>query len=125
MPYKTRPVIEMDFSDLGEDSEGKPFFVEIKNPKMLTYNERMEPAIAGKKTIGSDGKMIMTPENFAILGNYALTFVTKWNLESKIDETPLALDDPEVLNKIPGDIILAIQEKINAAPKDATQVKNS
>lgn len=124
MGYKTRPTIKMDFEELG-DNEGVPFFVEIKNPKMLTYNERMEPAITSKDAIDADGKMVMSKENFVMLAKYALSFITSWNLLSKIDETPISLDDPDILEKIPGDIIMAIQEKITPSKKEDPEIKNS
>jgi hypothetical protein len=123
MGYKTRPIIRLDFEELG-DNDGTPFFVEIKNPKMLTYNERMEPAITSKDAIDANGKMVMTKENFAMLAKYALSFVTSWNLLSKIDETPIEFDDPDVLEKIPGDIVMAIQEKITPKKEDP-EIKNS
>jgi len=124
MGYKTRPIIRLDFEELG-DNDGVPFFVEIKNPKMLTYNERMEPAILGKDSVGADGKMVMSKDNFAMLAKYALSFITSWNLLSKVDETPISLDDPDILEKIPGDIVMAIQEKITPAKKEDPEIKNS
>lgn len=107
MGYKISTKKRIDLSQLGEDSAGNSFFVEIKNAKMMTYDEKMAfVKLAPKK----DEEF--TPEMAANLKDVASSLVLSWNLISIADESPVQIpsEDPEALNKVPSEVVEAIMK---------------
>lgn len=96
-----RQSIRMDFSEFGECA-GEPFFVVMKNPRVLTYGEQQKIM----ETVKLDGGE-KSRDGLRIIGAYIsasnLTDITK----PESDE-PLDVRDPDFMDKIPGQIVNAI-----------------
>jgi hypothetical protein len=123
MGYKLNNSIKIDLSKLG-DNNGVPFFVQMKNPKLLTYDEKMKFAAAGKDLIGADGKANLNQENTNKMGEVALSYVTAWNLIDIESGDPVSSTDEGVIKKIPGEVIETIMEQIGSASKQDEETKN-
>lgn len=79
MGYKLTNKVRIDLSDLGTDQNGNAFFVEIRNPKLLTWEQKMEMSKFGI----AQGENL-TPEQMTERGKmmqeYAQKLILSWNL---------------------------------------------
>lgn len=123
MGYKFRPTLNIDLSDLGEDANGLPFFVEIKHPKLLTYEEKMNFALVAKDVIDENKKIIMTKETIGTLEDVAKSYVVNWNLLDKVTGIPILPTQEDALKHVPGVVVERIQNAING--KEDEETKNS
>ena len=112
MGYKVRPTITIDLSELGEDAQGKPFFVEIKNPKILTYGEQMAIAETSQQFVNVetvDGvetkKMVISKESTVAMGKMAQSYIVSWNLIDKDTEKQISPFDEDALDHVPGEVV--------------------
>lgn len=120
MGYKVTARLKIDLSDIGTDNNGVPFFVEIKNPKLMTWEQKMDMSKFGV----AEGQ-VLTPEETAIRGKmmqeYAQKIITSWNLLDMSTDQPIPFNDSSALSKVPSEVV----EKIFASfkPEDA-ETKN-
>lgn len=110
MAYKLKLKNRIDLGYLGEDSEGNSFYVEIKNTKMMTYEEKMQFAKFAPKQ-DEEFTVEMASGLLEVVGG----LVVSWNLISIKDETPVNIpkEDPDAFNKIPSEVVEAIMKGIS------------
>lgn len=123
MSYKLSTKKRIDLSYLGEDSAGTPFFVDIKNAKMMTYDEKMQLAELAPK---ADSEL--SQEMKDNLKKLAGSLVVSWNLISLVDESPVQVPsvDPDAFGKIPSEVIEAIMKGLKSETNQADEAtKNS
>jgi hypothetical protein len=92
MGYIQKSKIHLDLSEFG-DNNGAPFFADIKNPKMFSFEETAPFAAASK--IKDEAERI---KQMGILG---VSLITEWNLLDKDTEAPLPCNDVSSLERIP------------------------
>ena len=115
MGYKAKTTIDIPLDDLG-DNNGTPFFVRIKNPRMLTFEEKS--AFAKLAKIESD------EEKAKAMQDVAKSFIVAWNLLDKEDEV-LSVNptDENALGRVPSEVVEAIFKAM--APHQDEETKNS
>lgn len=118
MGYKAkyRPTVHLDFSHIG-DNNGVPFFVDIKNPRLLTFEEKLEIGEASKKLNGAFDKKAMKEATRKLILN--------WNLLDKDSESPVDFNSEDALDHVPGEIAEIIMLEFKPAKEDDEEVKNS
>lgn len=126
MGYKQRPTVRIDLSELG-DNNGTPFFIDIKNPRFLTYGEKMESAsIAAESKKDENGKIIMDKATSLKMAAMAKSYIVAWNLIDKETEQPVNANDENALDHVPSEVVEAIFNKIGEKNKKADEEqKNS
>jgi hypothetical protein len=116
MGYKQRPTVRIDLVELG-DNNGTPFFVDIKNPKLLTFQERMEFA----KTSRIDDFM----EKINSMKDLAKDFIVSWNLLDLSTEQPISPTVENALDQVPSEVVEAIMKRMNdSSKKEDEEIKN-
>lgn len=115
MGYKAKTTIRVDLSDLG-DNNGTPFFVEIKNPKMMTFGQKLE---LGKSALIEDQAKKLD----AIKGVVG-SMITAWNLIDIETEQPVDVKAENALDRVPSEVVEKIMLSI-APPKQDEATKNS
>lgn len=112
MGYKSASKIRIDLSELG-DNNGVPFYVEIKNPKLITLGDREQ-----FKKFG-DTNTDRTETGMT----YFKSMIVSWNLIDTETEEPILLSDPDAVYKIPVEVFTKISAVINP-PKEDEAEKN-
>lgn len=123
MGYKLKVRERISLSELGTDLAGNPFYVEIKNPKMMLYDEKMSFIKFAQLGKGDADEQILKDMK-TVIGS----FITSWNLISMEDESPLQIpkQDPEALNKVPSEVIETILRSFgDKVQKEDEETKNS
>lgn len=113
MGYRLKPKIKIDLSELG-DNNGEPFFAEIKNPRMLTFEEK---AAFGEVALIEEAK-----KRAAAMVEVARELVIAWNLLDMESELPVSLIEPECFKHVPSLVLEAIFVEIG---KKDESIKNS
>jgi hypothetical protein len=117
MAYKVNPRLRIDFSDLG-DNNGTPFFVEIKNPKMMSFGEKMAFAKFAPKSVEQG----ITEEQINAMKDIASKLILSWNLTDEITEQPIEPTTPDALDHVPSDVVERIIKAL--APTQDEETKN-
>jgi hypothetical protein len=116
--------IRIDLSHLGEDDNGNPFFIEMKNPRFLSYEAKMAWATA--VDTDDNGKIIRSLDNFKNLGAVAQKFITAWNLIDMETGELVLLSDEGAINKVPAEAIEAVFAQMGkTSDKQEKEIKNS
>lgn len=104
MGYLLTNKVRIDLSDLGTDNNGNPFFVEIRNPKLMTWEQKMEMSKFGV----AEGE-VLTPEKTAERGimmqDYAKSIILSWNLLDMETEQPISITSEDALKRVPSDVV--------------------
>lgn len=124
MGYKQRPTVRIDLSELG-DNNGTPFFVEIKNPKLLTYDEKMKFALVAKDIKDANGNISINQDTVNSLKDVAKSYITAWNLIDCETEQPISPTTEDALSHVPSDVVEAIQKAIGGKSGQDEETKNS
>jgi hypothetical protein len=129
MGYKLDRAIKIDLSELG-DNNGVPFFVQIKNPKLQSYNEKTDLMLAGKGISKDENGHVdlksLNADTFNSMRDYAKSLIVSWNLLDLETENPVMPTDADALDHVPGLVVEAIQKKIGELSKQGeTEIKNS
>lgn len=118
MGYKVQPKIRIDLGDLG-DNNGTPFFVEIKNPKMMSFEE--------KKQFAKFSKLESEEEQVLAMKEVTKDLIIAWNLLDMETEQPLnphnIFNGKDPLDCVPSDVVTAIFKQFT--PKQDDSTKNS
>jgi hypothetical protein len=111
MGYKFTNKVRIELGELG-DNMGTPFFVEIKNPKLMTWEQKMEMSKFGV----AEGE-ILTPEQTAERGKmmeeYAQKLILGWNLLDMTTEQPITPSSEGALSKVPSEVVEKIFAQFN------------
>lgn len=119
--YKIKSTITLDFSDLGEDQNNKPFFVEIKNPKFLSYSDKNVKAAIIQPYV-KDDILEISKESIKALGTWGASFIVNWNLLDMDTEHPIDFKQEDALDHIPSEIVERIFAVFNETDEET---KNS
>lgn len=114
MGYKTKATIDIPLGDLG-DNNGTPFFVKIKNPRMLTFGKKSEFA--------KFAKVEKDEEKAAAMKKVAQDFIVAWNLLDIETEEPVSPTQADVFDHVPSEVVEAIFKSF--APQQDEATKNS
>ena len=120
MGYKMTAKIRIQFDDMGTDLNGLPFYVEIQNPKLLTWPQKMESA----KFIVPEGKILTpeeTKEQLAQMQEYVYGFIKGWNFIDIDTEAALTLESPAVLGKVPSEVVERILKEFKKNSEEQEQ----
>lgn len=114
---KYRPTVNIDLSDMG-DNNGVPFFIEIKNPKFLTFEE---------KTANSDiSKITDEKEKKKAMKNLAQSYIVNWNLLDKESEQPVSYSVADAFDHVPSEALEIIMKTIGKSFNEGNEeIKNS
>lgn len=120
MGYKFTNKVRIDLSELGTDNNGNAFYVEIRNPKLMTWEQKMEMSKFGI----AEGQKL-TPEETAERGKmmqeYAQKLILSWNLIDMETEQSIPFNDQDALKRVPSEVV----EKIFAEfAKQDPETKN-
>ena len=115
MGYKQKSKTRIDFSEFG-DNGGVPFFAEIKNPKMFSFEESVPFAKASKIEIEE--------ERIKAMAELGASLILEWNLLDKDTETPLDCHDIASLECIPALMAAKIISTLKSQ-EDTDSSKNS
>lgn len=123
MGYLLTNKVKIDLGDLGTDNNNVPFFVEIRNPKLMTWEQKMELSKFGN-VVGQ----VLTPEQTAERGiqmqDYAKSIITSWNLlDMNNPEQTVPINADDALKRVPSDVVERIFKEF--APKQEEATKNS
>jgi hypothetical protein len=110
--YKIPAKIRIDLSELG-DNNGTPFFVEIKDSRMMTYGEKRDKLRIIKENEGAKADIEM-----------ARSLIVDWNLTSVEGGSPVDFKDEDAFEKVPGVVIDQIYKEYLAIPKLGETEKN-
>lgn len=104
MGYKFSNKVHIDLSELGTDNNGNAFFVDIRNPKLMTWEQKMEMGNFGV----AEGE-VLTPEKVAeranLMRDYAQKLILSWNLIDMETEQPLTYNAENALSKVPSEVV--------------------
>lgn len=115
MGYKVKTTIDIQLGDLG-DNNGTPFFVRIKNPRMLTFEE--------KSAFAKLAKLESDEEKAKAMQEVAKSFIVAWNLLDKDDESLVVNPtDENALERVPSEVVEAIFKAM--VPQQDDETKNS
>lgn len=103
MGYKFTNKVRIDLGELG-DNNGTPFFVEMKNPKLMTFEQKTEMSKFGLV----EGE-VLTPEKagerFKLIQEYAQKLILSWNLLDMETEQPIPFNAEDALKKVPSEVV--------------------
>lgn len=117
MGYKQIPTVRIDLAELG-DNNGVPFFVDIKNPKLLTFEEKM--------SFAKVGKVEDEIEKVKAMKEVTKDFIVAWNLIDMETEESINPKDEKALDKVPSEVVESIMKKIGESSKQGdAETKNS
>ena len=112
MGYKFTNKVRIDLSELGTDNNGNSFYVEIRNPKLMTWEQKME---MGK--FGVAEGQVLTPEETAERGKmmqeYAQKLILSWNLIDMENEQIIPFNAEDALKKVPSEVVEKIFAQFN------------
>lgn len=116
MGYKTkyRPTLHLDFGYIG-DNQGVPFFMEIKNPRLLTFDEKTE--------LGEISKIVDKQQKQDAMKEVVRKLIITSNVLDKDTEATLNFSEENVLNHVPSEIVESIMSQFGSTKDDET--KNS
>lgn len=112
MGYTHKSTITIKLGDFGTDCNGNDFYIEIKNPRLLTYGDREKLT---EMLDGSKADVFIS----SLTG-----MVVSTNLEDVETGEPLKITDPDFIFKIPRDIVTLISEKCKPDEKHEEKTKN-
>lgn len=115
--YKYRPTIKIDLSDFG-DNNGETFFIEIKNPHMLPYGDKLEMSKVFENADTFEEKEKAGRE-------FIKGFLVSTNLTDPKDDTPLDISHSDFFEKVPAEIFERITREINPKPDKETKKTDS
>lgn len=122
MGYTLKKTLRVDLSELG-DNQGVPFFVEIKNPKMMPVDKQMEFAELGKSLQSDDAEAKAKAEG---IGKLLQSIIVSWNLLDIDTDMPINPTEEGAINRVPGEVMAAIFQGISKNnEKTAEDQKNS
>lgn len=113
MGYKVQAKNRIDLSDLG-DNNGTPFFVEIRNPRLLTFNEKIQFAKIAKIEDDIERTKAMT--------EHVQGLIVSWNLIDQETEQTVNPKDENAFDRVPSEVVEKIMAEMK--PKQDEQTKN-
>lgn len=118
MGYKAkyRPTLHIDLGYMG-DNNGVPFFADIKNPRLLTFDEKLE--------LGEISNVADKEEKKGAMKELVRKLVINSNLLDKETEAPIDFNDIDIWKHLPGEVAETIMKEFAPAKKDEEEIKNS
>lgn len=113
MGYLAQTTLKIDLSDLG-DNNGIPFFVEIKNPKLLTFKEKI--GLAKPTKIDDDTEKVLAMQYVC------KSLIISWNLLDMGTGVPVDLASCNVFDGVPSEVVEKIMKSLT--PQESQEVKN-
>lgn len=113
---KLKNIIKVDLSELG-DNNGVGFFIEMRNPEFLNFQEAMEAVTISK--------IYDIVEKITATKDFAKTLIISWNLLDMETELPVAPTDEDVFNHIPSSVAVALLKIVNKPKEENVETKNS
>lgn len=138
MGYKIKPTKRIDLGDLG-DNQGTPFFIDILNPEMVSYEQQMgaikfakyiKGALSNEESEMPNGLNVMEkvdlntlPDMLREMKAWVKGYIVSWNLLD-LQEQPVDIKDDNALDRVPGVVINRLMAAINRKSEDP-ETKNS
>jgi hypothetical protein len=122
MGYKQKATLKIELGDLG-DNNGTPFFVTIKNPAMMTFDETLDMAKMSK--LQEMDRRALTDDEKKELHGFLQGLIQSWNLLDKDTEQPLDPHSEGALNRVPREVVLRIFQTFGDSRKPDEPTKNS
>lgn len=120
MGYKQKPTIKLNLGELG-DNNGTPFFVSIKNLKMLPFSKTIE--LSKMSRLQKVGDEAITDEQKKELSDFIRSLVVSWNLIDMETEQPVSPQDENALDRVPWEVVTEIFKGLSGSQDEST--KNS
>lgn len=122
MGYTQPKSIRVDLAHLGNNN-GVPFFVDIKNPKMMSLEEQLDLA-AQSSQFQEDGNRMDAEKKQKLIAQIR-GMISSWNLTDMETDAPVSVEDPDAFKKTPGEVVAAINKAIvENAKKASDEQKN-